>query len=242
MAVLIDPPVWPAHGRLWSHLVSDTSFEELHVFAAAHDVPRRAFEGDHYDVPQQRYADLVAAGARPVRSRDLLRALQVSGLRVPKRRGERVLRTWLVQRWLPGAAPHAVDCIASGIGPPAGSTVGTLLLAQGTGGLLLADGELPALPRDLAVAGRDVGYLRARFAAPADAGGRYPVPRCHVAVRQVAAADLTARLPGAAWVRLAEARGTASQNYWWPLVEWAQPASRRSSASTLPRAGASHRS
>jgi Protein of unknown function (DUF4031) len=23
VAVLIDPPGWPAHGRLWSHLASD---------------------------------------------------------------------------------------------------------------------------------------------------------------------------------------------------------------------------
>jgi len=35
MAILIDPPTWPGHGRLWSHLVSDSSFEELHAFAAA---------------------------------------------------------------------------------------------------------------------------------------------------------------------------------------------------------------
>ncbi|MFP5282879.1 MAG: DUF4031 domain-containing protein, partial [Actinomycetes bacterium] len=28
MAVWIDEPTWPGHGRLWSHLVSDTSYEE----------------------------------------------------------------------------------------------------------------------------------------------------------------------------------------------------------------------
>ena len=80
MAVLIDPPAWPAHGRLWSHLVSDVSYDELHAFADAAGVPRRAFEGDHYDVPQERYDGLVAAGARAVLARDLLRALQRSGL------------------------------------------------------------------------------------------------------------------------------------------------------------------
>ena len=62
MTILIDPPAWPAHGRLWSHLVSDTSLDELHAFAAAHGVPRRGFERDHYDVPADLYDVLVAAG------------------------------------------------------------------------------------------------------------------------------------------------------------------------------------
>ena len=34
MAILIDPPAWPAHGTLWSHLVSDSDYDELHAFAA----------------------------------------------------------------------------------------------------------------------------------------------------------------------------------------------------------------
>ena len=34
VTVLIDPPRWPAHGRVWSHLVSDESYDELHAFAA----------------------------------------------------------------------------------------------------------------------------------------------------------------------------------------------------------------
>ena len=39
VTVYIDPPTWPGHGRMWSHLVSDVSFEELHAFAAAHRLP-----------------------------------------------------------------------------------------------------------------------------------------------------------------------------------------------------------
>ena len=31
--ILIDPPTWPGWGRTWSHLVSDSSIEELHDFA-----------------------------------------------------------------------------------------------------------------------------------------------------------------------------------------------------------------
>lgn len=89
MTVLIDPPMWPAHGRLWSHLVSDASLEELHDFAAAAGIPLRGFDLDHYDVPDRSYDELVAAGAVPVGARELLRRLRDSGLRVTavQRRG-----------------------------------------------------------------------------------------------------------------------------------------------------------
>jgi len=82
MVVLIDEPAWPAHGTLWSHLVSDASLLELQAFADRAGVPRRAFDLDHYDVPAERYADLVALGARPVSMRELVDALRDSGLRV----------------------------------------------------------------------------------------------------------------------------------------------------------------
>ncbi len=84
MGILIDPPAWPAHGRLWSHLVSDVSLDELHTFAATHGVPRRGFERDHYDVPAEFYDRLVSAGALPVSSRDVVRRLSASGLRKRK--------------------------------------------------------------------------------------------------------------------------------------------------------------
>ena len=79
--ILIDPPAVPAHGRLWSHLVSDTSYAELHEFAARLGIPRRAFERDHYDVVAERYAGAVAAGATPVSTREIVRRLHASGLR-----------------------------------------------------------------------------------------------------------------------------------------------------------------
>lgn len=85
MTVLVDPPAWPAHGRWWSHLVSDTSLEELHAFAAAQGVPRRGFDRDHYDVPAELHDRLVAAGAVPVSSRELVRRLTAAGLRRRKR-------------------------------------------------------------------------------------------------------------------------------------------------------------
>lgn len=88
MTVYIDPPAWPGHGRMWSHLVSDASFDELHAFAARLGVPRRAFERDHYDIPEQRYADAVRAGAVEVGSREVVRLLRAAGLRRPKGRAQ----------------------------------------------------------------------------------------------------------------------------------------------------------
>lgn len=85
MAILIDPPVWPAHGMLWGHLVSDVSHAELHDFARAAGLPARAFERDHYDYPADRYDDLVRLGAEPVRATELVRRLIASGLRRRKR-------------------------------------------------------------------------------------------------------------------------------------------------------------
>jgi hypothetical protein len=85
MTVLIDRPAWPAHGTLWSHLVSDESLAELHRFAEANGIRRRAFDLDHYDVPAERYDQLVASGAVPVSGRELVIRLRDSGLRVRAR-------------------------------------------------------------------------------------------------------------------------------------------------------------
>jgi hypothetical protein len=85
VAILIDEPRWPAHGRLWAHLVSDSNLAELHAFAAANGIPRRGFDRDHYDVPDDAHARLVAAGAVPVSGHELVRRLIASGLRVTAR-------------------------------------------------------------------------------------------------------------------------------------------------------------
>lgn len=89
MTVLIDTPMWPAHETLWSHLISDTSLDELHDFATANRLPRRSFDLDHYDVPASRYDELVAAGAVPVSANDLVRRLIASNLRVTARERKR---------------------------------------------------------------------------------------------------------------------------------------------------------
>jgi len=85
MAVLIDEPIWPAHGRLWGHLVSDTSLDELHAFAAAAGIPDRGFDHDHYDYPEERRALLIAQGAEPVTGKELVARLSAAGLRVSQR-------------------------------------------------------------------------------------------------------------------------------------------------------------
>ena len=85
MTVLVDAAMWPAHGRLWAHLVSDASLDELHAFAARAGLPPRGFDLDHYDVPQDRIPDLVRLGAEAVTAGELTRRLIASGLRVKAR-------------------------------------------------------------------------------------------------------------------------------------------------------------
>ncbi|MDQ6641152.1 MAG: DUF4031 domain-containing protein [Actinomycetota bacterium] len=87
--ILIDPPNAPGRGRLWSHLASDTSYDELHAFARDVGVPERGFDRDHSDVPEEWHDAMVAAGAEPVSSRELVARLVAAGLRVRKRPPER---------------------------------------------------------------------------------------------------------------------------------------------------------
>jgi len=124
MAILIDQPRWPAHGTHFAHLASDSSLAELHAFAEAAGLHCRAFDHDHYDVPQAKVDDLVAAGAIPTEARELVARLDRAGLRVrgPARAAHRTRvrprleRAWqtllpdhpelggrLLQRW---AEPH----------------------------------------------------------------------------------------------------------------------------------------
>ncbi|MEY9213195.1 DUF4031 domain-containing protein [Thermobifida halotolerans] len=90
MSVLIDPPAWPGpRGLLWSHLVSDSSYAELHAFARELGLPVRAFDRDHYDVPETLYGRALALGALAVSSRTIVARLHASGLR--RRKPGRVL-------------------------------------------------------------------------------------------------------------------------------------------------------
>jgi hypothetical protein len=82
VTIFVDPAVWSWRGRRWAHLISDVSANELHAFAAQLGIDRRAFQGDHYDVPTEYRDAAIALGARAVDSRELLRRLRASGLRI----------------------------------------------------------------------------------------------------------------------------------------------------------------
>jgi hypothetical protein len=82
VTILIDEARWWHRDRRWCHLVSDESLDELHAFADANGIPRRGFQGDHYDIPEDYRAELIEAGATVVESRVLLRRLKTAGLRL----------------------------------------------------------------------------------------------------------------------------------------------------------------
>jgi hypothetical protein len=82
VAILVDDAIWRWRGRRWAHLVSDVDLDELRHFAARLGVDDRLFQGDHYDVTEELRDVAVAAGATPVSSRELVRRLRASGLRL----------------------------------------------------------------------------------------------------------------------------------------------------------------
>jgi predicted HAD superfamily phosphohydrolase len=82
VTILIDEARWWWRGKKWCHLVSDSSYDELHDFAERVGIPRRGFQGDHYDIPEEYREELIAAGAEQVESRELVRRLRAAGLRL----------------------------------------------------------------------------------------------------------------------------------------------------------------
>ena len=240
MTIWIDPPAWPAHGRLWSHLVSDTSYVELHDFAAAQGIPRRGFEGDHYDVPQERYDSLVTAGARPIGGRDLARVLRDSGLRIQKRTHERVVATVPDAPWLPPGS--RADVITSRQdNAPAATVVVRLALRRGGDLLVLErlDGsglDLPSAP----VAGlspaqavdrlhrvvlgvpvpestRLLGYVRNTVPHPIDAYP-WPAPLAAFAV-WTDQLDPCVRPLAGRWLAADRLEAELRERHWWPLID-----------------------
>jgi len=84
VSVLVDQPIWPFRDRFWCHLVSDTSYAELHALAQRLGIPRHGYQGDHYDVPAELRDQAIALGAQPVTGRELVTRLLASGLRQRK--------------------------------------------------------------------------------------------------------------------------------------------------------------
>src|SRR4051794_14510822 len=79
--IVVDRAIWKARNRQWAHLVSDSSFDELHAFAARVGLPPRAFPRDHYDLPSEWHQKAIELGAVEVTSRELVRRLRTAGLR-----------------------------------------------------------------------------------------------------------------------------------------------------------------
>ena len=109
MAILIDPARWWWRDRKWSHLVSDESLGELHDFAQRVGIPERGFQGDHYDVPEEYRQELLDAGAQPVDSRELVRRLRASGLRLSPAERRRLAGTIRSSAGSDVAAPSDSD-------------------------------------------------------------------------------------------------------------------------------------
>jgi hypothetical protein len=236
--LLIDPPAWPAHGRLWSHLVSTTSYAELHEFADRAGIDRRAFEGDHYDIPQERYDDVVAAGAVPIDGRELLKRLRDSGLRISKRKHERVVMSTPDAPWLPPGG--RADVIASRQDNPPPNTVVVRAVVHDAGALLVverADGrglDLPtrtvgdgqsaeealgALCDELGVTARGatlLGYVRNVVKHP-DATYPWPTPLACFALFAPAGGGLAN--PAGTWLPAESQKAELGERHWWPLVD-----------------------
>ncbi len=91
MAVMVDSLRRYAQAPLgierWCHMAADSGFEELHAFAERLGVPRRAFQGDHYDLPPRLRERAAELGAEEVSTRELL--LRMAGPRGDRARQRR---------------------------------------------------------------------------------------------------------------------------------------------------------
>jgi hypothetical protein len=91
VAVLVDPlREYPDAGLPWTrwcHMVSDAGFDELHAFASAMGIPRRRFQGDHYDLHPALRDRAVVLGAVEVATGELVQ--RMSGPRGERARARR---------------------------------------------------------------------------------------------------------------------------------------------------------
>ena len=97
MSLLIDTPRWPWRGHMWAHLISDESLDELHEAARTLKLRWLLFGRDHYDVPDVAWNQACEL-AEVVDSRDIVRSLRSSGLRVP---GGKPKKAWKPVETLP---------------------------------------------------------------------------------------------------------------------------------------------
>lgn len=214
--ILIDPPAWPAQGRLWSHLASDTSLEELHHFAAGTGLSRREFDGDHYLVPAERHAELLAAGARPASTQELIGALVSAGLRRRRRRREELLESREVHDYYPHAGRCRIDVIASDLPvPTTAARPGWWVEVQGNLLRIIDDGDswrLPTIGPGQSGDGEALGFVRIKLLDQPGRGYRGPWPWIFLPVRR------PLHRVGE-WRGIRDARRRLGDHDAWPFVE-----------------------
>ncbi len=162
MTILVDSAIWHWRGRHWAHLVSDTSYDELHAFAVGIGKRRVAFQGDHYDVDEVERTRAITAGARVVDARDLVRSLREAGLR--RRPGQNLDPwRWLAQRVTVGHSDALRDIVQS-LDPALGRPVerlGVRLLDE-FGPIEISTFERPVESAAMLVVHDEVLHIRAR--------------------------------------------------------------------------------
>lgn len=82
MGIYVDQCRWTARDFSWCHMISDVSIDDLHRFAEHIQLSRRAFHGDHYDLPEHVRDAALMHGAVEVPSRELVLILRNAGLRL----------------------------------------------------------------------------------------------------------------------------------------------------------------
>ena len=112
---------------LWAHMISDHGLDELHAAARSLNLRWVAFGRDHYDVPDVLWPAACEI-AELVDSRDIVRSLRRSGLRV---HGGKPKKTWRrldmlpveyssgeVASWLDAVSPHFANAAVEVLGRP----------------------------------------------------------------------------------------------------------------------------
>lgn len=102
MAIFVDEPAWPWRGRMWCHLISDESIDELHLFARVAGLRYLSFGFDHYDVPDELFGYVQSLGAEVIEATEVVRKLRRAGLRTKKGKE--------AKRW--ARRPGGVDALA----------------------------------------------------------------------------------------------------------------------------------
>lgn len=247
--ILIDIPIWAAHGTVFAHLVSDTSYEEVHEFAARIGLPPGAFDGDHYDVPERRYAACVAAGATPLTGVELAKRMNASGLRLRKRKGEKGIRR-LIGVEVGAGTSVDVDLVASTLPAPQARVGAAAVIVRdfnqsflivhsshrGTwdcpggrreSGESVEECALRELREEtglvLGASALDVcGYERITAADPGHWAATGPLVQVFRADLALAAPPLQAGddVDGARWVDHDEFRAMCRERFWWPLAAY----------------------